>query len=121
MNPLTDAQALRLFPSLQHLIIIRDAGWKFFPVKDPGDPNAELDAAKIWPGGWRDCIRIRDESDALGLRIRVHADQHTAPEIVWEFGGTLPEVVHELLALPAPGAQLAPTLVIGTAPKLWTP
>ena len=121
MNPLTDAEAVKLFPSLQHLILLRDAGWKFLPVEDPGDPNAELDAVRIWPAGWRDCIRVRDESDALGLRIRVPADKHTASAIVWERSGTLAEVVHELLALPAPGAQLAPTLVIGAAPKLWTP
>jgi hypothetical protein len=121
MNPLTDAEAVRLFPSLQNLILIREAGWRFLPIDDPGDPNAELDAARIWPCGWRDCVRIREETDALGLRIRVPADQHTAPAIVWERSGTLAEVVHQLLALPAPGARLAPTLAIGTAPKLWTP
>ncbi|GAB2870846.1 hypothetical protein [Lentzea nigeriaca] len=121
MNPLTDAQAVKLFPSLQHLILIREAGWKFLPVKNPGDPDAELDGARIWPAGWRDCIRVRDETDALGLRIRVPADKHTAPSIVWERGGTLAEVVHELLTLPSPGAPLAPTLVIGAVPKLWTP
>ncbi|NKE55414.1 hypothetical protein FXN61_00645 [Lentzea sp. PSKA42] len=121
MTPLTDVEAVKLFPSLQHLILIRDAGWIFLPIDDPGDPNAVLDAARIWPAGWRDCIRVRAETDALGLRIRVPADQHTAPEIVWERSGTLDEVVHEVLALPAPGSQLAPNLVIGTAPKLWTP
>lgn len=121
MNPLTDAEAVKLFPSLQHLILLRDAGWKFLPVEDPGDPNAELDAVRIWPAGWRDCIRVRDEADALGLRICVPADKHTAPTIVWERSGTLAEVVNELLVLPTPGTQLAPTLVIGTAPTLWTP
>jgi hypothetical protein len=75
----------------------------------------------VWPAGWRDCIRVRDETDALGLRIRLPADQHNAPEIMWEHAGTLAEVVHELLALPTPGGRLAPTLVIGSAPKLWTP
>ncbi|MEV6714830.1 hypothetical protein AB0M48_22675 [Lentzea sp. NPDC051208] len=121
MNLLTDAEAVKLFPSLQNLILIRDAGWKFLPIDDPGDPNAELDAARVWSNGWRDCIRVRDETDALGLRICVPADQHSAPTIVWERSGTLAEVVHQLLALPAPGMRLAPTLAIGTAPKLWTP
>ena len=119
MNLLTDAQAVKLFPSLHHLIIIREAGWRFLPIEDPGDPNAELDAARIWPAGWRDCIRVRDETDALGLRIRVLPDEPA--EIVWEQSGTLAEVVHALLALPTPGSRLAPTLVIGTAPRLWTP
>lgn len=119
MSLLTDAEAVKLFPSLQHLILIREAGWKFLPIEDPGDPNAELDAARIWPAGWRDCIRVRDETDALGLRIRVAPGEPA--EIVWERGGTLAEVVLELLALPTPGSRLAPTLVIGSAPKLWTP
>ncbi|MFS8103703.1 hypothetical protein LFM09_41935 [Lentzea alba] len=119
MNPLTDAEAVKLFPSLQLLILIREAGWKFLPIDDPGDPNAVLDAARVWPAGWRDCIRVRDEADALGLRIRVPDGEPAA--IVWELSGTLGEVVHELLALPAPGTRLAPTLIIGAAPKLWTP
>ena len=34
--------------------------------------------------------------------------------------GSLPEVVHELLALPEPDDRLAPTLVKGTS-LLWTP
>jgi hypothetical protein len=121
VTPLTDAEAVKLFPSLQHLILIREAGWKFLPIDDPGDPNAVLDAARIWSAGWRDCIRVREETDAIGLRIRVPADKHTAPAIVWERSGTLAEVVHELLALPAPGERHAPTLITGAAPKLWTP
>lgn len=119
MSPLTDAEAVRLFPSLQHLILIREAGWRFLPIEDPGDPKAELDAARIWPAGWRDCIRVRDETDALGLRIRILPNEPAA--IVWEHSGTLADVVHELLTLPAPDSRLAPTLVIGAAPKLWTP
>ena len=113
MTPLTDAEAVKLFPSLQHLILIREAGWTFLPIDDPGDPNAVLDAARIWPAGWRDCIRVRDESDSLGLRIHVMPDEPA--EIVWERSGTLAEVVHELLSL------LAPTPVAGTEPNPDTP
>ena len=119
MSRLTDAEAVKLFPSLQHLILIREAGWQFLPIEDPGDPDAELDAASIWPGGWRDCIRVRNETDALGLRIRVVPGGPA--EIVWERSGTLAEAVLELLALPTPGSRLAPTLVLGSAPGSWTP
>jgi len=119
MSPLTDAEAVKLFPSLQYLILIREADWIFLPIDDPGDPNAVLDGARVWPAGWRDCIRVRDETDALGLRIRVITGQPS--EIVWERGGTLVDVVFSLLELPEPGSRLAPTLVVGKAPKLWTP
>lgn len=116
---LTEARAVWLYPSLKSLILIRDAGWKFLPVDS--ETATGLDATRVWPGGWRDCVRVHDENDALGLRIRMPADKHSKSEIVWEHEGSLAEVVNELLALPVPGARLAPTLAIGHAPQLWTP
>ncbi|WP_394615286.1 hypothetical protein JNUCC0626_36610 [Lentzea sp. JNUCC 0626] len=115
MSPLTDAEAVKLFPSLQYLVLIREAGWKFLPIDDPGDPAAVLDAARVWPDGWRDCIRVRDEDDALGLRILVIPNEPS--EIVWERSGALQDVVFKLLELPEPGTRLAPKLSIGKAPK----
>ncbi|GLY52168.1 hypothetical protein [Lentzea sp. NBRC 102530] len=119
MSPLTDAEAVKLFPSLQYLVLIREAGWIFLPVDDPGDPDAVLDGARVWSAGWRDCLRVRDETDALGLRIRLSTGQPS--EIVWERSGTLADVVFRLLELPEPDTRHAPTLVVGKAPKLWTP
>lgn len=116
---LTEARAVWLYPSLKSLILIRDAGWKFLPIEGGG--AAGLDATRVWPGGWRDCLRIHDEDDALGLRIRVAPDKHSTSVIVWERDGTLADIVGELLALPAPETRLAPHLAIGTAPRLWTP
>lgn len=113
MSPFTDAEAVKLFPSLEYLVLIRESGWTFLPIDDPGDPDAVLDAARVWPGGWRDCIRVRDEADALGLRIQVVSEQPA--EIVWERSGTFAEVVHELLSL------LPPTPADGAEPEPQTP
>lgn len=117
---LTDGEVAKLFPELRPLIDIRNAGWKFLPVGN-GPDIPELDAARVWHGGWRDALRIRTATDAMGLRIRLPADNHTRPEIVWEFSGTLADVVGELLVLPMPEARAAPNLIIGSAPGLWTP
>ncbi len=117
---LTGAQAVWLYPCLKKLALLPDAGWRFLPIEGD-EKTAVLEGFKAWPAGWRDCIRVREENDALGLRIRVPSDRHTSPEITWEYSGTLDEVCQELLALPAPETRHAPNLVIGSAPKLWTP
>lgn len=119
-QPLDAAQAMRLYPSLKSLALLCDAGWRFLPIEGDED-TAVLEGFKRWPDGWRDCIRIREENDALGLRIRMSADRHTRPVIVWEHSGSLADVVHRLMGLPTPGMRLAPALAIGTAPTLWTP
>jgi len=119
-HTLTEARAVWLYPSLKSLILIRDAGWKFLPI-DVGNEATGLDATRVWPGGWRDCLRVHDENDALGLRIRIAGDKHSTSEIVWERDGTLADVVSELLTLPMPDTKHAPNLAIGRAPRLWTP
>lgn len=121
MTPLTAAEAVQLFPSLRHLLLLREAGWVFFPVEGPDTDGSVLDGAKVWPRGWRDCIRMKDETDTLGLRMHVAVDKHAENEIVWERSGTLEDLVAEFLAMPTPEDRLAPNLVIGSAPTLWTP
>ncbi|MEU4804348.1 hypothetical protein [Actinosynnema sp. NPDC023587] len=106
--PLTEAEILARYPGLEGLVLLRCAGWKFLPVEEERE---QLDAARVWPHGWRDALRIRSETDALGLRMRVETR-----EIVWDYAGTLRDVVSELLVLPVPGARRAPMLAIGTAP-----
>lgn len=119
MNPLaalTDTEAVRRFPELLPLVVMRDAGWRFLPVEVDDHGPTQLDAARVWPGGWRDAIRVRSATDALGIRMHL-----ARREITWEETGTLLEVVSELLVLPMPGTRLAPHLVLGTAPDLRTP
>ncbi|WP_191304429.1 hypothetical protein [Lentzea cavernae] len=115
---LTAEDAVQLFPTFGALLLLKDAGWKFFP-NDGTD--ALLDGAKVWPRGWRDAIRVNDVNDALGMRLRLPGDRHSADEITWEETGGLEEIVHRLLALPQPEARLAPTRALGRAPQLWTP
>jgi hypothetical protein len=46
------------------------------------------------------------------LGIRTNPDH----QVVWEMGGSLVDVVTELLALPAPAEPNAPRLVLGSGP-----
>ncbi|WP_307869002.1 hypothetical protein [Umezawaea beigongshangensis] len=100
-----DVVAATLFPELQRLL---DARWRFLPI-EPG--TRQVDGVRLWPGRWRDGIRVASATDALGIR--------TDPDggLVWELTGLLPEVVDELLELPPPGTRLAPHLVIGRGPR----
>jgi hypothetical protein len=102
-----DNAAVLAFPEIEYLLIIRDGGWRFLPP-EPG--RDQLDGFRLWPEGWCDGIRVRSGTDVLGIR--------TNPDdaIVWERGGSLTDVVTELLALPAPGEPNAPRLIIGRGP-----
>lgn len=102
-----EAAACAVYPSLRHLLDLRDGGWKFLPLV-----AAQLDGFRQWPDGWTDCVRVRHAGDALGLRMdRDH-------RITWEHAAGLGEVVRELLLLPPPGHRLAPRLARGHGPGL---
>jgi hypothetical protein len=103
----SDREAVYAFPSIEYLLIIRDGGWRFLPQEDGRD---QLDGFRPWPDGWRDGIRIRAATDALGIRTNPDHD------VVWEHAGTLVDVVTELLALPTPGTTHAPRLIRGSGP-----
>jgi hypothetical protein len=103
-----EAAAVELFPVLRPLLDLKGGGWKFLPYREG---QTFLDGFRKWCGGWVDSIRFHDEGDALG--IRVNADN----EIVWEYSGTLAEVVGELMLLPHPGDRLAPRLARGRGPS----
>ncbi|WP_158852971.1 hypothetical protein [Saccharothrix deserti] len=104
-----DAAVVAAYPELQHLLDLRDGGWRFLPIEAGRD---RIDGFRQWPGGWRDAIRLKDSGDALGLRL----DRDYA--ITWEYTGSLADVVQELLLLPNPGSRLAPRLARGRGPRL---
>ncbi|WNV83703.1 hypothetical protein [Umezawaea sp. Da 62-37] len=106
MNAVDDA-AVAEFPEIAMLLIVRDGGWRFLPQEPDRD---QLDGFRQWPEGWRDGLRVRSGTDALGIRTNPDGD------IVWERSGTLTDVVTELLSLPAPGDPSAPYLIIGSGP-----
>lgn len=112
-----DAAAVRAFPELAGLILLRNAGWLFFPPRTADGELIELDGFLAWPDGWTDAIRIRSTTDVMALRI----DGHEPPGVVWERTGSLTQVIDGLVSLPAPGDGSAPRLVRASAPVLWTP
>lgn len=99
------------YPVLQHLLDLKNGGWRFLPMW-PGQDY--LDGFRKWPGDWTDSIRCKAEDDALGIRT----DRDNA--IVWEYTGSLAEVVHEFMVLPHPGHRLAPQLAKGKGPQRCT-
>ncbi len=110
-----DSAAVSAFPALQRLIDLRDGGgWLWLPTVVDGR-MVEIHGVRTWPQGWADALRVRSATDAAALR-----NDHTGG-IVWQRDGGLMDVVDALVALPAPGDRLAPRLVIGRAPTLWTP
>ncbi|GAB3494049.1 hypothetical protein FB471_4062 [Amycolatopsis cihanbeyliensis] len=113
----TDEAAVREFPELVGLIILREAGWRFLPPRPLGGTLTDLHGFRAWPGGWTDAIRVRSPTDVMALR----SDGREPPGVVWERTGTLGHVIGELLALPAPNEPSAPRLVRSPAPILWTP
>ena len=118
MNPLLDNEAVTAavaeFPELERLVDLRNAGWRLSPVHGTNGEITSVLGVRSWPGCWTDVIGVY-VTDAQGLRCS------PAGELVWDDTGGLVEVVHGLLALPAPDERGAPQLVRGSAPKLWTP
>lgn len=113
MMPISEAEAIRRYPELDGLRMIRDAGWRFRMRTDESHELVGIDGWHDWPGGWRDAIGIKTSTDACAIRMFVD-------ELVWDVSGTLNDMVAALIALPAPSDPTAPRLVVGSAP-LWTP
>jgi hypothetical protein len=108
---LTDV-ALAMFPELQRLADLRDAGWSFVPVTDDGGEVVELRGVRAWPDGYADALMVRYTTDAAGLRC------NDTGALVWQREGGLAEVVDGLLTLPAPGAPGAPQLELSSRSPL---
>jgi hypothetical protein len=114
VTEISEADAIRRYPELDALRMIRAAGWKFRPRLDESGELVGIDGWRDWPGGWRDAIGIKASTDACAIRM-------FGGELVWDVAGTLSDVVAEVLTLPAPNDRTAPRLVVGAAPALWTP
>jgi hypothetical protein len=100
---ISEADAIRAYPELDALRMIRDGGWVFRPRLDESGELVGLDGWHDWPGGWRDTIGINSSTDACAGRA-------SGDEMVWAVEGTLTDVVAELLVLPAPSDPTAPRL-----------
>lgn len=109
-------QALRVYPALAGLLAIIGAGWRFHEIRDDNGITA-LYGNRQYPHmpTITDAIKIRSEHDARGVRGQ-------RPDgMLWELDGGLADVVDGLLNLPDPASPLAPHLLRGAAPRLWTP
>ncbi|SER92213.1 hypothetical protein [Actinokineospora terrae] len=112
--PPTDTVAVAAYPELQHLIDVRDAGWVFSPTLDD-DGVTQIYGFRHWPGGWIDLLVIHHSTNTAAARATHDGG------LVWNRTGTLVDVIDQLVDLPDPHDPLAPRLVIGRVPTLWTP
>ncbi|MFL6140843.1 MAG: hypothetical protein ACJ72N_03090 [Labedaea sp.] len=112
---IADQAALALYPELTLLIELRHGhGWFFQPVHLHGQLEL-VTGTRVWPDRWSDAVAIRDLGDATAFRCDPDGGA------VWQHEGGLVDVIDRLVELPAAGEPGAPHLVIGTAPRLWTP
>ena len=115
---ITEADAVRRFPELQHLVTARQAGWVFRPI--PGEDTTELVGivGSHTREKYTDALWVYGRTDVVGVRV---LDEEWGGGCVWKVEFTdLQEAVMELLALPEPGERLAPSRVLSSS-LLWTP
>lgn len=112
------AQAIRLYPELRELVTVKRIGWIFRPVGDRDAEELEGIVGSYTRPKYTDALWIYDRSTVIGVRV---LQPEYGGGCVWrKDSGDLPEVVHELLALPEPDDRLAPKLVKFPG-QLWTP
>ena len=115
----TRADALTLYPELHALVTIKEAGWQFRPFTDD---NGSLDGIVGFLNRENhiDALWIFDRNAVVGVRIIDDAPGDKGGT-VWKHEGDLQEVIHNLLSLPEPSQQHAPTLILPSPSGLWTP
>lgn len=118
-NAITEAEALRLFPELQAVVTIREAGWQF--AQHVIDGERAFVGYYNWPA-FVDAVWVFDRHRCVGLRM-VDDAPGVSGGTVWRHEGAIDAVIHELLALPAPGERLGPSRIIRASGSdlLWTP
>jgi hypothetical protein len=108
-QPITEADALRLYPELRDLVTMHRAGWVFRMAFDgAGEPECLMASRSVQR--YTDALFILDQHNVTGSRL---LDDVFGGGSVWFKNGTdLQEVVRELLGLPEPGEPGAPNLVL---------
>jgi hypothetical protein len=114
--PITDAEAVRLYPELQVLVTARQAGWTFRELVENDQPVGI--AGSYSRQQYTDAIFVFGRNNISAARV---LDDAYGGGCVWSREGTdLQEVVTDLLGLPEPGESGAPSLVKRSS-LLWTP
>jgi hypothetical protein len=106
---ITREDALKLFPELEALTTMEQAGWVFRMSFDAeGEPECLMASRTVQR--YTDALFILDQHNVTGSRL---LDDAFGGGCVWiKHGADLQEVVHELLGLPEPGDPGAPRLVL---------
>ncbi|WP_370964858.1 hypothetical protein [Amycolatopsis sp. cg9] len=103
-------------PAIEPFTTLLRRRWNFHPEFDTDGLLERITAAFTWQAdGFVDALRIKSETDAAAIRMA------RAGGKVWERDGDALTILHQLVELPVPSDPRAPRLVIGSAPRLWTP
>lgn len=115
--PITNFEAVRLYPELQHLADARENGWRFRNIQEPGGPLEGI-SGSFSRQEFTDAIFVFDRTNVTAARVL--AEEYGGGCVWSKEGGDLEEIVFELLGLPEPDAPRAPRLVKRSS-LLWTP
>lgn len=116
-HAITEADAITRYPELDALLTLRQAGWCFRLLLDEDDQPGCL-VGSYTQRQYTDAIFIYDQTHTAAARV---LDNTYGGGCVWKTESrSLTEVINDLLTLPEPDTDGAPTLVIA-APELWTP
>lgn len=97
-----------------------EAGFQFRQLADEhGTAIAAMYAERWCRYGVVENITLQSMDQALAQRLRIENYPHGDP--LWQHMGTVAEVIHDLLALPAHGFPGAPTLARRASSSLWLP
>jgi hypothetical protein len=115
--PLSREDALNRYPELAALVTIEDAGGWVFRVASDSNGEPECVMASRTVQLYTDALFIYDRNTITGARVLTDE----GGGCVWmKHGGSLEEIVFELLGLPEPGEPGAPSLVKRSS-LLWIP
>jgi hypothetical protein len=110
-------QALRLHPELRRIFDLGRIGWVGQRLNIDGEPalifryNWPYHIDALWIFDRTRCLALRSVDDAPGM----------VGGTVWKFEGQLDEALDEVLRLPKPETDGAPSLVQASSGLLWTP
>jgi hypothetical protein len=103
-------------PAIEPLTALLKRPWDFHLELDTDGLLEKITGSYPWEtDGFVDAVRIKSDTDAAAIRM-----DHAGGK-VWEREGDALMILHQLVNLPAPSDPRAPRLVIGSAPRLWTP
>ncbi|MFJ7212729.1 hypothetical protein [Amycolatopsis sp. NPDC098790] len=103
-------------PAIEPFTTLLKRRWEYLPVFGADGLLERFTGSFTWDvDGYVDALCVKSETDAAALRV-----DHAGGK-VWERDGHALDVLHQLVDLPAPSSPLAPRLVIGSAPRMWTP